>query len=113
MTIQENGYVGIGIQDPTKLLDVNGDVHIGGEIETDNGIIVGGDLEVAGTVAPFTVDQPSTSGAIPVITLDQADISEPFIEFLGGRIATGKSGTNKYLEVKADGGGTYYLRLFD
>ncbi len=61
----------------------------------------------------LTVDQPSTSGAIPVLTLDQGDVDEPFIEFLGGTVYGGMSGTNKYLKVKADNGGTYYLRLFN
>ena len=61
----------------------------------------------------LTVDQSDINGAIPVITLDQADIDQPFIEFLGGTVYNGMTGTNKYLKVKADGGGTYYLRLFD
>ena len=61
----------------------------------------------------LTVDQSSINGAIPVATLDQADVDEPFIEFLGGTVYGGMTGTNKYLKVKADGGGVYYLRLFD
>ena len=61
----------------------------------------------------LTVDQSSTSAAIPVITLDQGDVDEPFVEFVGGTVYGGMSGTNKYLKVKADGGGTYYIRLFD
>ena len=60
----------------------------------------------------LTVDQPSTGGAIPVLTLDQADVSEPFIEFLGGAVSTGKNGQNEYLKVKV-GGSTRYLRLFN
>ena len=36
------------------------------------------------------VDQASTTGAVPVLTLDQADVSEEFIEFLGV-IGTGNS----------------------
>lgn len=39
-----------------------------------------------GTVAPAAmlhVDQSSTVNAIPVLTLDQADVSEPFIKFIG------------------------------
>ena len=61
----------------------------------------------------LTVDQSDINGAIPVATLDQADVDEPFIEFLGGTVYNGMTGTNKYLKVKADGGGVYYLRLFD
>ena len=60
----------------------------------------------------LTVDQPYVSAAIPVLTLDQADVSEPWIEFLGGTISTGKNGQNEYLKVKV-GGNTRYLRLFN
>ena len=61
----------------------------------------------------LTVDQANASGAIPVLTLDQGDVDQPFVEFLNGTVYGGMTGTNKYLKVKADGGGTYYLRLFD
>ncbi len=60
----------------------------------------------------LTIDQPSSSAAIPVLTLDQADVSEPFIEFLGGAVATNKNGQNEYLKVKV-AGNTRYLRLFN
>ena len=60
----------------------------------------------------LTIDQSNASGAIPVLTLDQGDVSEPWIEFLGGTITTGKTGQNEYLEVKV-GGNTRYLRLFN
>ena len=61
----------------------------------------------------LTIDQSAASGAIPVLTLDQGDVDQPFIEFLNGTVYGGMTGTNKYLKVKADGGGTYYLRLFN
>ena len=61
----------------------------------------------------LTVDQANASGAIPVLTLDQGDVDQPFIEFLSGTVYGGMTGTNKYLKVKADGGGIYYLRLFN
>ena len=32
---------------------------------------------------PLGVDQPSTSGAVPVITVDQADVDEDFFKFIG------------------------------
>jgi len=60
----------------------------------------------------LTVDQSNASGAIPVLTLDQADVSEPWIEFLGGTISTGKNGQNQYLKVNIQGM-TRYLRLFN
>ena len=68
-----------------------------------------------GTESPsgeLTVDQSNASGGIPVLTLDQADVSEPWIEFLGGTISTGKTGQDEYLEVKV-GGNTRYLRMFN
>ena len=60
----------------------------------------------------LTVDQPIASGGIPVLTLDQGDVDEPWIEFLSGTISGGMSGTNKYIKVKVQGS-IYYLRLFD
>ncbi len=32
---------------------------------------------------PLDVDQASTSGAVPVITVDQADVDEDFFKFIG------------------------------
>ena len=67
-----------------------------------------------GTDTPLgqlTVDQASTGGAIPVLTLDQADVDHSFIDFVGGTIYGGMSGTNQYLKVKIDGA-VRYLRLF-
>lgn len=60
----------------------------------------------------LTIDQSNASGAIPVLTLDQGDTDQPFIEFLSGTIYTGKSGQNEYIKVKV-GGNTRYLRLFN
>lgn len=60
----------------------------------------------------LTVDQPSTNGAIPVLTLDQGDIDQPFIEFSSGTVYTDKSGQNEYLKVKV-GNNTRHLRLFN
>lgn len=50
LVIDENGNVGIGTMTPTKKLQVNGDALINGELETDDGIIVGGNIQVTGTV---------------------------------------------------------------
>lgn len=35
------------------------------------------------TVGPITVDQSSSSGAVPVIVLNQADVDEDFFKFIG------------------------------
>ncbi len=34
-------------------------------------------------ITPIVIDQPSTTGAAPVLTLDQADIDEDFFKFIG------------------------------
>ena len=60
----------------------------------------------------LTIDQPSTGGAIPVLTLDQADVDHSFIDFVGGTSYGGMNGTNQYLKVKINGA-VKYLRLFD
>ncbi len=38
---------------------------------------------IAAPLAKFHVDQSSTTAAVPVLTLDQADVSEEFIRFIG------------------------------
>ena len=60
----------------------------------------------------LTIDQPSTGGAIPVLTLDQADVDHSFIDFVGGTIYTGMTGQNEYLKVKINGS-VRHLRLFN
>ncbi|MCK5607123.1 hypothetical protein KAR91_34890 [Candidatus Pacearchaeota archaeon] len=60
----------------------------------------------------LTIDQSNVSGAIPVITLDQGDADQPFIEFLSGTVYTGKSSQDQYLKVKV-ASSTRYLRLFN
>jgi len=76
---------------------------------TDSGKVLIGTETDSGKL---TIDQPSTSGSIPVLTLDQGDIDQPFIEFLGGIVYQGKSGQNEYFKVKV-GGNTRFLRMFN
>jgi hypothetical protein len=59
-----------------------------------------------GTTAPTAkthIDQSSTTGAIPVLTLDQADLSEEFIEFVG-TVGAGNS-------IDTAAIGTYYGKV--
>ena len=58
------GYLNVG---DLMVIDVNGDVMIGG----------------TAPAASLHVDQSSTTGAKPVITLDQADIDEDYFKFIG------------------------------
>ena len=60
----------------------------------------------------LTVDQSNASGAIAVLTLDQGDADQPFIEFLGGIVLAGKSGLDEYLEINVNGNARH-LRLFN
>jgi len=67
-----------------------------GEFDNDEvGINVG-----AGCAATLHVDQPSTSGAKPVLYLDQADVDEEFIRFDGTSAA---DQTNSISTVNGDG----------
>lgn len=70
--------------------------------------IKGGDSFMGGTLS---IDQPSIAAAVPVLTLDQADVSEEFIKFIGGTIHTGKSGADEYLHVETDSG-VRYIKLY-
>jgi hypothetical protein len=65
----------------------------------------------------LSLDQASATGARPVLTLDQADVSEEFIEFVG-TIATGNSieavgaktlTVTHFIKVKLPGGLIRYL----
>lgn len=50
-----------------------------------------GKVAIGGTVAPLAqlhVDQPSASAAIPVLYLDQGDVSEPFTNYVGTSAAS-------------------------
>jgi hypothetical protein len=65
----------------------------------------GGNVGI-GTTAPTAkthIDQSSTTGAIPVLTLDQADLSEEFIEFVG-TVGAGNS-------IDTAAIGTYYGKV--
>jgi hypothetical protein len=67
-----------------------------------------------GVAAPgdqLTVKQASTTGAIAVLQLNQTDVDQPFIRFVGGTIYTTKTGQDEYLMVVTSSG-TRYIRMF-
>ena len=89
-------------------------------IQTDAGIVSFGDRVGIGLVAPAAklhVDQESTTAAIPVLVLDQADVSEEMIEFIStigpGNALEAKGGksitTTHWIKVTLPGGLTRYL----
>jgi len=74
-------------------------------------------IGTATPTAQLHIDQKSTTAAIPVLILDQADLSEEFIKFLttigvgnpleakGGKTLT----TTHFIKVKLSGGLTRYI----
>lgn len=69
-------------------------------------------INIAAPTGKLDIDQSSTTGAIPVLQLDQADVSEEFISFLA-TIGTGNSieavgaktlTTTHFMKVKIQGG---------
>jgi hypothetical protein len=72
--------------------------------------------------AQFTVDQPSTSGAIPVMALDQGDIDDTFINFIGTSAADGSRSISsdtsedsaKFGAIRVEiNGVTKWIRIYD
>jgi len=64
-----------------------------------------------GTTSPAAqlhVDQASTSGAIPVLTLDQADVSEGTINFIASERAAITGATDSAKSVRVELNGTVY-----
>ena len=84
---------------------------------TSGGVVSMGGA-VASPLAQFDITQPSVTAAIPVLELDQDDVSEPFVNFAGQETAdllssistlTTEGGTKKYVQVKLNGV-QYWLR---
>lgn len=65
----------------------------------------------ASPAAQLDVAQPGTTAAIPVLQLHQSDVDQPFIDFQGGTVYTGKTAVDEYLMVKV-GANTRYIRLY-
>jgi len=57
------------------------------------------------------VKQPSSTGAKPVLVLDQQDTDQHFIEFKTATVYTGKTAADEYLKVKT-ASGDRYIRLY-
>jgi hypothetical protein len=98
MRLSGNGYLGIGTTAPSQLLDVRGGAifnEAGGDfdfrVEGDtnvNLLFVDGGVDRVGInngdpSGKLDVVQSSTTAAIPVITVTQADVSEEFMRFIG------------------------------
>ena len=90
------------------------DSHIVGDVRIGSTVAPGFTLDVTGDAK---VDQSSTTGAKPVLTLDQADISEEMVEFVT-TIGTGNAieaigaktlTTTHFIKVTIPGGLTRYI----
>ena len=62
-------------------------------------------INIAIPLAKLHIDQASTTAAIPVLTLDQADISDGFINFIGSDRGVITGATNSLESVRVEIGG--------
>jgi hypothetical protein len=88
-----------------------------GECRLDGTVVIGGPVTAA---AQLHVDQASTTAAIPVLTLDQADASEEYINFIsaatgaGNPIDTATAVGAAYARARVAVNGTFkYIQLYD
>jgi hypothetical protein len=77
-------------------------------------------IGLTGPAAKLHVDQPSASGAIPVLALDQADLSDEFINFIcastgaGDPVDTSTAVGSTYARLRIAVNGTYkYIKLYN
>jgi len=78
-------------------------------------ILDGGNVGIGTTspVAKVHIDQAVSDAAIPVLTLDQADVSDGFINFIGSDRGVITGATNSLKSVRVELSGTVYrLALF-
>jgi hypothetical protein len=90
-------YVEIQDNSADPLLHVGSDGRVG--------------INVSAEAGTLHVKQYSAAGAIPVLYLHQLDVDQPFIQFVGGTVYTGKSAQDEYIKV-VFGGNTRYLRCY-
>ena len=65
-------------------------------------------FNVSSPAAMLHIDQSSATGAIPVLTLDQADVSDGFINFIGSDRGIITGATDSAVSVRVELGGTVY-----
>lgn len=106
-TGDNNIIIGYDI-DPTGAA-VSNELNIGsliyGKLDTNRG---GVNVTPPNLLATWHVDQPVDDAAIPVIILDQADISEGFINFIGSDRGVITGATNSVGSVRAEINGVVY-----
>ena len=70
-------------------------------------------INIAAPLAKLHIDQATAGAAIPVLTLDQADISEGLINFIASNRGVIPGATNSTTSVRVEHGGvTYRLALY-
>ena len=121
--------IGIGTATPASSLDIEGNLSIGASYSGTtaapaNGVIIEGNVGIGlnAPTAPLHIDQSSSSEAKTVLKLDQADIDDSFIDFIGTsagdstRSVSSSTGTGStkvgaiMIEVN---GVTKWIRIYD
>lgn len=67
---------------------------------------------VTAPAAKLHVDQSSTTGAVPVLTVDQADVSEEFIRFIGASAADASQSVVDAADMTTPGALTGWLKIY-
>lgn len=115
ITATDGGYLQQTGVDSAFINQETGDMAFGVDNSVDMTILTGGNVGINETnpVAKLHVDQAVDDAAIPTLILDQADISEGFINFIGSDrgVITGATDSLKSVRVEL-GGVIYRLALY-
>ena len=135
-----NDRVGIGTASPSKELHVVGGIkNESGTVNFDGGLFVfnesGADYDfriegdadthlfftsagndrvgigVSSPAAKMEIDQSSSTGAIPVLNLDQGDVDQPFVDFVGTSAADDSSSISSSTATASDKFGAVMVKI--
>ena len=93
------------------------DAHL--RFNSGGNVVIG---NTGATLGKLAVDQASTSGAIPVLYLDQADVDDTFVDFVGTSAADGSKSissdttedSTKFGAIRIEiNGATKWIRIYD
>ena len=134
-----NDRIGIKTGSPSTELHVVGGVKATGNIDFDGGTFtfndshgdfdfrIEGDADshlfftnadndrvgigVSSPAAKMEIDQSSTTGAIPVLNLDQGDVDQPFVDFVGTSAADDSSSISSSTATASDKFGAVMVKI--